>query len=222
MKACVYIPIKTTNERFPNKTFANLDGKPLYSYLFNTVKSLGVDVYIDSSDEGVLNLAREWGFKALKRPERYNENDIAGDDLLKRVIDEIDGEIILFLHITCPFLTAETIKEALSSIESDSQLDSLLGVVPKFNRFWFKNMPINHDTTKLMRTQDLIPIHEEADFYLVKKDSFKRYEKRVCGNIKTIEIKEIEGVDIDTRVDLLHAESLIRAGLVGFRIVLGK
>jgi len=99
-------------------------------------------------------------------------------------------------------------------MENESSLDSLLGVVNRYNRFWFNNAPINHNIHDLKRTQDLIPVCEEADFYLIKKNSFEKYEKRVCGNIETISIGDIESVDIDTLPDFLYAETLAQSNLV--------
>ena len=39
-KVCILVPIKTNNKRLPGKTFKKLKGKPLYSYLFNTLKKM--------------------------------------------------------------------------------------------------------------------------------------------------------------------------------------
>lgn len=218
MKACVYIPIKTNNTRLPGKTFKLLSGKPLYSYLFNTVKKLEVPVYIDSSDDEVLKIAKNNGFIALKRPEAFNADNIAGNDLLKRVIDQIDEDIICFCHITSPFLKVETITKSIIQLEQNKSLDSLFGVTPVFNRCWFKNKPINHDPNNLLRTQDLTPVYvEAADLYIVKKDSFKKYGKRVCGNYNQIEVDSVEAADIDTLTDFIHAESLLNSGIVNFK-----
>ena len=42
----------------------------------------------------------------------------------------------------------------------------------------------------------------------------EKYGKRVCGNIKTYEVKDIESVDIDVFTDFVYAESLIKSGIV--------
>ncbi|GIU68460.1 MAG: hypothetical protein KatS3mg093_347 [Candidatus Parcubacteria bacterium] len=217
MDTCILVPIKTKNKRLPGKTFRLLNGKPLYTYLFKTLKDLkndGLEIYIDSSDKKVLSISRECGFNVFVRPEEYNQDYITGDELIARNIDKLNYEIIGLLHITSPFLTLKTIKKAISIIEENKHLDSLFGVVPRYNRFWYQNKPINHNPNKLTRTQDLVPIYEEADFYFFRKKSFKKYGKRVCGNFQTIEVNKIEAVDIDYLEDLLYAEALIKGGLV--------
>ncbi|MBR9706745.1 hypothetical protein GOV14_06940 [Candidatus Pacearchaeota archaeon] len=215
MKTCIVTTIKTTNKRLPGKTFKLLNGKPLYTYVFSTLKKLvGVDVYIDSSDDHVLNIAKEWGFKTLKRPEEYDADHIQGNELLDRIVDMLDYDIIGWILITTPFLTVETIKRSISLMEQDPSIDSLIGIVPRQNRFWYKDKPINHDINNLIGTQSLIPVQEEADFYFIRKESFKKYAKRVCGNVKTVQVNDIEAVDIDTLTDFLFAEALLKQDLV--------
>ena len=214
MKTCIIVPIKTQNKRLPGKTFRQLNGKPLYSYLFETLKSqTKADIYIDSSDDEVLRIAKEWKFKTLKRPEEFNSDSTAGDQLLMRIVDMLEYDIIGEVHITSPFLSRKSIEESINIIESDESIDSLFGIVPRYNRFWYKNRPINHDIGNLARTQDLVPIYEEADYYFVRKISLKKYEKRICGNIKTYKVGDIEAVDIDTLTDFIYAESLAKSGL---------
>ena len=215
MKTCILVSIKTNNKRLPGKTFKMLGGKPLYSYLFRMLKEQSkAEVYIDSSDEEVLKISNEWGFKTIKRPEEYNSDSTSGDELLGRVVDMVDFEVIGALYITSPFISKETIERAINEIENNESIDSLLGVVPRYNRFWYNNKPVNHNINHLIRTQDLTPVYEEADFYFVRKSSFKRYGKRVCGNIKTQEVNVVEATDIDTAEDFVYAESLLNGGFV--------
>lgn len=219
MKNCVIVPIKTVNKRLPNKTFRKLNDKPLYTYLFTTLSNLKGntidEVFIDSSDENVLKIAQEWGFKTFKRPEEYNSDSTAGNQLITRIINDLkEYDIIGLLHITTPFLSEETIKKAIFIIREDKEIDSLFGVTPIYNRLWYKNKPVNHDINNLIRTQDLTPVHEEADFYFFRNKSFKKYGKRVCGNYQTMEVSKIEAVDIDDLKDLLYSEILIKNGLV--------
>jgi len=216
MSVCIMIPIKTNNERLPGKNTYPLKDKPLFAYLFSTLKKVKrVDaIYVDSSDEKILKIAEEWGFSTLKRPAKFNDDHIAGDDLLMRVMGDLKHNIVGLLHVTSPFLKAETIEAAVDEISNDSSIDSLFGVAPRYNRFWFKDKPVNHDVKKLVRTQDLIPVFEEADFYFVRRKAFLKHKKRVCGKMKPFAISDVESTDIDTLIDIINGEALIDAGLV--------
>ncbi|MEK6927745.1 MAG: hypothetical protein AABX11_04900 [Nanoarchaeota archaeon] len=220
MRTCIIVPIKTLNKRLPGKTFKLLDQKPLYQYLFTTLKQaldekIVDSIMIDSSDKEVLEIARNWGFTPSERPEEFNSDTTAGDQLISRVILNLsEFDIIGEFHITSPFLSLETIKKAIITIKSNNSLDSVFGVVPRYNRFWMKEKPINHDTKFLIRTQDLTPVLEEADFYLFRRESFLKFNKRVSGIIETIPVSKVEGVDIDYLEDFIYAESLLAANLV--------
>jgi CMP-N-acetylneuraminic acid synthetase len=210
------IPIKTNNRRLPGKNTMLLKGKPLYSYLFQTIKQVRfIDaVYIDSSDEEILDIAQQWGFNIIRRPEEYNSDFITGDELLSRVVDQLDFEIIGLLHVTSPFMSIETIETGFLWLAEDKSLDSVFGVLPRYNRFWFERNPVNHDINNLKRTQDLTPVYEESDAYFVRRSSLQKYGKRVCGKYRLLEMNEIESIDIDTVVDFLVAEALLDAELV--------
>lgn len=216
MSVSILVPIKTINERLPGKNTRPLKGKPLYAYLFRTLqKVICVDaVYIDSSDDEILDIARDWGFKTLKRPEEYNSNLTTGDELIMRAVDLLDCDIIVELHVTNPFLGVETIEEGIRYMVEDGSLDSVFGVKPIYNRFWFEGRPVNHDVKELKRTQNLTPVHEETDVYFVRSESFRKYKKRVCGKFKHLEMNTVEAVDIDTIEDFVIAEAFIDAGLV--------
>ncbi len=218
MKICIAVPIKTINKRLPGKTFKLLAGKPLYSYLFNTLRevkkeNLIDEVYIDSSDERVLGIAKEYGFKTFKRPEEYNSDNVAGDQLISRIIPSLsEFDLIGWLHITSPLLSQKNIFDAIQLMKSNLSLDSVFGVVPRYNRFWYNSLPVNHDPENLVRTQDLMPVEEESDFYFFRRESFLKYQKRVCGNHASVRVSDKESVDIDTLEDFLFAEALINSG----------
>ena len=163
----VVIPIKTRNQRLPGKNTRMLGGKPLYAYLFESVKQCkAVDtVYVDSSDESILSLAKEWGFRTIKRPESLNSDNTTGHDLLNFEFNHIEEEIIGQLFVTSPFLKSSTIDAAINMLRENHEVDSVFGVYPIYNRFWFKEKPVNHNPEKLLGTQYMEPLHCERTLF---------------------------------------------------------
>lgn len=216
MSNAVAVPIKTNNERLAEKNTRILKGKPLYAWLFETLRNTPVvdEVFVDSSDERILAIAREWGFTPIKRPESYNGNTITGDDLLMRIVNQIDHELLALLHVTSPFLRTETIARGFELLAQDDSVDSVFGLLPIYNRLWYEGNPVNHDINKLMRTQDLSPVCEETDVYFMRKASLQRYGKRVCGRYKTFNMSKVESTDLDDLSDFIRAEAYIDSGLV--------
>jgi len=213
----VIIPIKTNNTRLPGKNTMKLNGKPLYSYLFNTVKKVrGLDdVYIDSSDPMIWAIANEFGFKVLRRPECLNSDNTTGNELIQNVINNITSDILGQLFVTSPFIKSTTIDTAIRLLKENKQIESIIGVVERYNRYWYKGSPVNHDVTNLQRTQDLTPLQEESpDLYFFRRAAFLKYGNRVCGYKHFLPVNSIEAIDIDTLEDFQLAEACLKLGFI--------
>lgn len=211
----VHIPIKTNNERLPGKNTRLLCGRPLYEYLFATVRKLeGCDVYVDTSDKAMLEVASAWGFHPLERPVALNSNSTTGDELLARAVSFMNAPLIAQLHVTSPFLRRRTVEGCVDLLNKSPEVDSVLAVCPRYNRFWYQGKPVNHNPNRLARTQALEPVLEEADFYVFRRTSFLRLGRRAAGVSRVYSVDEIEAVDIDTVGDFLYAEALLKAKLV--------
>ncbi|MDC0383191.1 hypothetical protein OAM61_01705, partial [Schleiferiaceae bacterium] len=82
MKKILYIPIKYESERVPGKNFKLLAGKPLYSYIFDTIieSEFFDDVFIDfDSKMARSNVELPKEFNYYFRPERLLGNDISSN-----------------------------------------------------------------------------------------------------------------------------------------------
>lgn len=216
MSNAVIVPIKTNNERLPGKNTRLLKGHPLYAWLFETLRNTPVvdEVFIDSSDEHILTIAQEWDFTPLKRPVSYNENNITGDDLLMRVVDQIPHDLLALLHVTSPFLSSNAITQGFELLKANDLLDSVFGVLAIHNRLWYQEQPVNHNINELKRTQDLTPVYEETDVYFMRKASLKEFKKRICSQYQYFEMSKVESTDLDDLSDFVRAEAYIDAGLV--------
>jgi CMP-N-acetylneuraminic acid synthetase len=212
--AAIHIPIKTTNERLPGKNTRPLAGRPLYEYLFSTLRHLpDVPVFIDSSDPAILAAAAKWNFHPLERPRALDGNSVTGNELLARALPLMTADVIGQLHVTSPFVRRATIMRAFGLLRDEPEIDAVFGARPLYNRFWFAGRPVNHDPDRLQRTQELEPVYEESDFYFFRKETFLHHGRRVAGRIRMIDVDPVEAVDIDTLQDFLHAEALIHAGV---------
>ena len=62
IKSAAVVPIKTNNQRLPGKNTMLLGNKPLLNYLFDTLinNEIFSEIFIDSSDEKILNIAIDY------------------------------------------------------------------------------------------------------------------------------------------------------------------
>ena len=118
MKKAIVVPIKTNNQRLPGKNTMMLGDMPLYAHLFKTLEKTKIDVYVDSSDDEILNIARKYNFKTIKRKVSLNTPETSGNDLIHHALKNIDCDILGQFFVTTPFLKLETIEKSFELLET--------------------------------------------------------------------------------------------------------
>jgi len=208
--ASIVIPIKTNNQRLPGKNTMMLGEKPLYQHLFDTIKQCKcVDsVYVDSSDDEILKIANQSGFKTIKRPITLNSPETSGNDLINHALNHIDDEIIGQFFVTTPFLNSLTIDKAFNLMNDNKHIGSCFGLYPVQDRFWMDGVPVNHSIDNLLGTQYMKTIYRESGFYVFRKKLFKECQSRITKEHKTFIVDPNECVDIDIREDLIYAKAM--------------
>ena len=212
--AAIVIPIKTNNQRLPGKNTKDLLGRPLYGYLFQTVKGCEFvdEIYVDSSDEYILEKASSEGFSTIERPETLNYPATSGNDLLSFEMDHIQQEIICQCFVTMPFLSSGTIDKSIELLRQ-SEATSVLALCEVENRFWLNGQPVNHDYQILRGTQYMTPILQESGFYTFVKEAFLKERSRITSQRVELIVDLLECADIDTESDFIFVESLMKQGL---------
>ena len=68
MKAACFIPIKTNSERVPGKNFRLLNGRKLYEYILEHVRSAGVfdDIYVDTNSDEIRDICISGGVQLYR------------------------------------------------------------------------------------------------------------------------------------------------------------
>jgi CMP-N-acetylneuraminic acid synthetase len=116
----------------------------------------------------------------------------------------VDGDkIICQTHVTSPFLSVESIDEAILYMAEYSSVCSATKIQ---SRFWrmesYGCCPVNHNPLVLEKTQDLPILYEEnSAFYMFKVDSFIENNNRISNNHFFYAIDFPQNVDIDEEVD---------------------
>ncbi len=210
MKIVAVVPMKLNNERLPNKNtkrFSN--GRPLCSYIFNTLLSIDVinEIYAYCSNKEIIKYL-PLGVKYLERSKSLDTNSSTMNDVLNRFVDEIDADIYVLTHTTAPFIKKDTIIECVRKIIEEGY-DSAF-TVRKVNDFlWKDNVPLNYSLTNIPRTQDLPDIYKETcGVYVFKKSVMKMLNRRIGNNPYMKEVDPYEAIDINELFDFEVADYL--------------
>lgn len=240
----LFIPIKEHSARVSRKNFRDFNGVPLYMYTLNKYVDKDVSVYVDTDSEevmGALDMMHLDG-KMLNVTPMSRKKSLRGDNvsvnlLIENFIDtHIDKERwrdvwIGQIHVTNPFLSAETVLDALCKAESDGTVyedtadaregfDSVASVTTHNCRFWRNDgygfCPVNHNPMKLEKTQDLPTFFEENScFYIFNPHNFKAFGSyRVGKSPLFYPVNFPENIDIDTENDWCICNSLAKSGVL--------
>ena len=212
------LPMKGHSERIFNKNVRSFAGKPLYFHIAQILqKSIYVNSITINTDSDFIAMEAPYYFSKvhiLNRPTYIQGDYVSMNDIIAHDISKTDGEHFLQTHSTTPLVSLATLEQAIETyFENLDNYDSLFSVTKLQTRlYWKSGNPVNHDPSKLERTQDLPPVFEEnSNFYIFSRDSFKKANNNRIGlNPQMFEVDALESVDIDEESDFQLAEAIYK------------
>jgi len=216
-KVFYFIPIKKHSQRLPGKNFKILKNKPLYSYIIDTISIADKTnrIYIDTDADEILETYKnQHNINTYKRNHSLTGDDVSMNSLISNFIEKFNldnDSIVCQLHVTNPFISYNTLSDAIKKIGS---YDSIISCNIIQNRLWIKQnsqyQPLNHDPSCLIQTQDLPYIYQENScFYIFTVEGFKKQKNRIGINPFFYPIDFPENTDIDNMSDWYLAEKIL-------------
>lgn len=217
------LPMKANSQRVKGKNFRPLQGKPLFSWILDTLLAVDeIDVVVINTDARHI-LAENGLVESDRVLIRDRKPELCGDTVSMNLIlaDDIaavEADTYLMTHTTNPMLSSHTIEAALKSYQDGvaaGTADSLFTVNRFQTRFYREDTsPVNHDPDNLIQTQDLEPWFEEnSNLYIFSRESFAATNARIGRKPMMHVMSTLEAIDIDTPEDwdLAEAVALLRA-----------
>jgi len=213
------IPARGGSKSIPLKNIRPLGGKPLLAYTIEAAKqSRYLDRCVVSTDHAeIAKVASEYGAEVYTRPADLATDEAPTEWTLLHVLEvlEKDGycpDIVVTLEPTSPLRTARLIDQCIEAV-LQGNADSVLTVKEVracmgriSNRqfeFLIKNQP--------RRRQDREPLYQESStVYVTKTDTLLRRRSVLGDRLKAVVVSDEEAVDINTPLDLVIAEAVLR------------
>lgn len=221
MNTIALLPFKAHSERVCGKNFRSFCGKPLFRWMLDTLLATeDVDLIVINTD------AREQlqvnGFEVNPRILlRERKAELCGDFVSMNAVIADDvasvaADTYLMTHTTNPLLSRATIVAALAAYQdgvANGTCDSLFTVNRIQTRFYRADgSAVNHDPTRLLRTQDLEPWYEEnSNLYIFSAESFRKTGARIGAKPLLFETLRKESMDIDDQDGWDLAEAVAKA-----------
>ena len=223
-KVIAFLPCRKGSERVKAKnirTFAGIEGGLTVIKLKQLVSCSDIDeITVSTDDPVVLALAEEAAHKTdkpihvKKRPPDLARSNTSTDELIRYVPEIIGQGIVLWTHVTSPFVDEKIYMNAISMFRQQSRYrkyDSLMSVTTIQTFLWDGDRPLNYDRTKEKwpRTQTLPKYYEvNSAIFLAAIDTYRSEGDRIGRNPFLFELGFPASVDLDTEKQFSFAEWL--------------
>jgi CMP-N-acetylneuraminic acid synthetase len=229
------IPARGGSVGVPLKNIKNLNGYPLIKYTIQAaLDSDSLDRIIVSTDhDGIASISESLGAEVpFKRPTDISE-DVETELVLQHTVKYLEDEenydidAVVLLQPTSPFRKAKTIKKCVKLFKEEPDADSIVSVnnVEGYRPEWMLsiddnqkitpyNTPFYHDelpVIKLVARQSFPDLYRQnGSVWVTSRDLLMNHNLVIGPNAYAVITEEIEAVDIDTHVDFMVAESLMK------------
>jgi len=219
MHVVAIIPARGGSKGIPLKNLREVAGKPLIAYVIEAcLAAESVDRTVVSTDhERIAEVARQFGAEVpFMRPDHLAGDAVTLDPVIHHAVETLERtggvpiDVALTIQPTCPLLSAATIDRAVRTlIEGD--WDSVLTVRDDRHLRWtiVDGTPTPLYEARVNR-QQLPPTYGETGALFASRRRVITPHDRLGTRIGLVVTEDVEGVDIDTELDLRLAEVIIR------------
>ena len=219
MSNVAIITARGGSKRIPRKNIKEFCGKPIIAYSIEAALKSGVfdEVMVSTDSEEIKCISEKCGAKVPFLRSENTSNDFATSagviaEVLHSYLDIGKAfDCFACIYPTAPFLTAERLFEAVSSLED---ADAVVSVVkysfPPQRAFLINDGIVSYQFPEYekIRSQDLEPIyHDCGQFYICNTNAFMKNHSLILPRTKPYIIPEEEVQDIDTMSDWIIAEA---------------
>ena len=231
------VPARGGSKRVPLKNLQLLDGRPLISYTIEgAIASKVLDRVIVSTDhDGIAGVSREAGAEVpFRRPADISE-DVETELVLKHVVEYLESQeryavdAVVLLQPTSPFRKAQTLARCVQVFREHDDADSVVTVtnVEGYRPEWMLsltpsgmvvpyNTPFQDDgrpVIRLVARQSFPTLFRQNGAVWVTDRDLLMHKNLVVGpNAYGVECDDRESFDIDTPLDLLVADVMMKQG----------
>lgn len=222
-----YIPVRGGSKSIPLKNIRSINGKPL---VYWTVKAACGCKYIDkvyiATDSDKIKETVE-SFKMGMQAELFAKAEVIGrsgesasdtastEFAMLEFAGNYEFDNIVLVQATSPLLQTIDLDRGFE-VYNEEGTDSVLSVVRQKRFHWGNDEagfyhPTNYDVFHRPRRQEFDGYFvENGAFYITSKEALIKYQNRVSGNIKIVEMDEDTFFEIDEPSDWVIIETLMK------------
>lgn len=223
-KILAIIPARGGSKRLPHKNILKLKDKPLIAWSIESAKN---SKYIDklilsSDDEKIIDVAKKFGCEVpFVRPKELAQDETRSIDVVLHALKTLKEsyDYVILLQPTSPLRTTQDIDEAIE-LCFEKKATSIIGVCEmEHSPLWANTLDETMSMENFLddrynnsRSQDLPTFYRiNGAFYMSKVESVLKDETFfVKENIFAFLMSQEHSVDIDTKLDFVVAEAVLK------------
>jgi YrbI family 3-deoxy-D-manno-octulosonate 8-phosphate phosphatase len=216
------IPARGGSKGIPRKNLAEVGGVPLVARAIKAARAAKLvhDVVVSTDDAEIADVSRAFDAEVIIRPPAISGDAASSESALIHAVDyRADAgwpaDIVVLLQCTAPFTTARDIDGTIEPV-LHQQAESCFAAAAFHHFVWERQhsgaaVGSNHPGGERKRRQDMSPQFLEAgSVYAMSVDALRKEGHRFCGRTVIHEVEGSHVFEIDTPVELRHAQIIAR------------
>ena len=228
MKVLAVIPARGGSKGIPRKNIASINHRPLISYTIDAALSAHriTDVVVSTDDEEIAQVALNLGANVpFIRPANLALDATESAPVIIHALKHMEikknckYDAVMMLQPTSPLRSVSNINQALDLFSSQA-CDSVVSVISVGGNHPFRmkrlvgNQLINYIDQGFwdMRPRQILPpaYIRNGAIYLINRNIFLKNEMLIGEHCLGLKMSDEESVNIDTRLDFIVAELLLK------------
>jgi len=224
-KIMAIIPARGGSKGLPRKNVRPLNGKPLIYYTIREAqKSKFLErIVVSTEDQEIAELAKSYGAEVITRPAYLAMDDTLSLPVFQhaiRYLEDVDNsyhDVIVILQPTSPLITAADIDGAISKYLQTGCSSVVSICKTEHPPHWMYTLKgdilksIIEGGEKVTRRQDTPEVYRlNGAISVTHRDSIMKQNRIITDDTRAFIMPAERSVDIDTEIDLILAEVLMR------------
>lgn len=225
MKTVAFIFARGGSKGLPGKNLISLDGKPLLGHSIDLAKKIDEvsEIFVSTEDDSIAKVGEEFGAQVILRPKYLAEDNSPEWLSWKHAILDLKDknfEFNKFLSIptSAPLRNVNDVQSCLDLL--DSSVDVVITITESHRSPYFNMVNIQRDGYVKLLSEDGTIYSQRQDApksydlttvaYVSTPDFILSSESLFEGRVKAVSIPRERAVDIDSEMDLIFAETMIK------------
>ena len=225
MRTYAFIFARGGSKGVPGKNIKDICGKPLIAYSIEIAQAINrIDkIFVSTEDDNIASISKKYGASIIPRPSNLAQDDssewLAWQHAIRWLEDKDDKfDIFLSLPTTSPLRKTKDVISCLDCLNESS--DAVITMAKASHSPWFNMVQQDRDgyvkvlmenDKTFVRRQEVPKAYDMTTVAYVARPEYIINSKSIFdGQVKAVIVPPERAIDIDTELDFLLAELLLK------------